>query len=189
MRFGVNRIRLRVATVAAVDVKRAADFYAQGWTLRQIAAELGLSSTTVSDQLRRAGVTMRRRGPSAHPASTQQILELRDQDLTWNEVAEKVDMTVSALGAATERPGHPSHHGWAVGSGFWPTPSNSTLRLASGSSCFAVYTDLSGVRVVAHSGVVGHLVASQPGAERSEALSPELIDFGVANHRRPSPEY
>ena len=28
---------------------------------------------------RRAGVTMRRGGASAHPASTQQILELRDQ--------------------------------------------------------------------------------------------------------------
>jgi transcriptional regulator with XRE-family HTH domain len=95
MRFGVNRIRLRVATVAAVDVKRAADFYAQGWTLRQIAAELGLSSTTVSDQLRRAGVTMRRRGPSAHPASTKQIAELRDRGLTWTEVAQQLDMTVS----------------------------------------------------------------------------------------------
>ena len=82
--------------MAAVDVKRAADFYAQGWTLRQILCRARmLSSTTVSDQLRRAGVTMRRRGPSAHPASTQQILELRDQDLTWNEVAEKVDMTCS----------------------------------------------------------------------------------------------
>ena len=65
------------------------------WTLRQIGAELGVHGTTVSDQLRRAGVTMRRGGPPAHPASTQQILELRDQGLTWNEVAEQVDMTVS----------------------------------------------------------------------------------------------
>jgi hypothetical protein len=30
MRFGVNRIRLRVAAAAAVDVKRAADFYETG---------------------------------------------------------------------------------------------------------------------------------------------------------------
>src|SRR5215204_5725196 len=36
-----------------------------------------------------------RRGAPAHPASTQQILELRDQGLTWNEVAKQVDMTVS----------------------------------------------------------------------------------------------
>jgi Putative ATPase subunit of terminase (gpP-like) len=79
----------------AVDVKRAADLYAKGWTLRRIAAELGLTATTVSDQLRRAGVTVRRAGPPAHPASTQQILELRDQGFTWNEVAKQVDMTVS----------------------------------------------------------------------------------------------
>jgi hypothetical protein len=59
----------------AVDVKRAADLYAQGWTLRQIGAGLGLSRTTVSDQLRRAGVTTRRGGPLAHPTSIQQILE------------------------------------------------------------------------------------------------------------------
>ena len=38
---------------------------------------------------------MRRGGPPAHPASTQQILELRDQGLTWPEIAEQVDMTVS----------------------------------------------------------------------------------------------
>ena len=35
---------------AAVDVKRAADLYAQGWTLRQIAAELGVHWSTVSQQ-------------------------------------------------------------------------------------------------------------------------------------------
>jgi trimethylamine:corrinoid methyltransferase-like protein len=40
----------------AVDVKRAAALYAEGWTLRQIGAELRLTETTVSDQLRRAGV-------------------------------------------------------------------------------------------------------------------------------------
>jgi len=43
-----------------VDLKRAADLYAQGRTLREIGAELGVTSTTVSEQLRRAGVTMRR---------------------------------------------------------------------------------------------------------------------------------
>jgi hypothetical protein len=42
-----------------MDVKRAVELYAQGWSLRQIAAELDLTETTVSDQLRR-GVTMRR---------------------------------------------------------------------------------------------------------------------------------
>jgi hypothetical protein len=78
-----------------VDVKRAADLYAQGCTLRQIAAELGVTETTVSDQLRSAGVTMRRGGPPAHPTSTDRIVELRNRGLTWSEVAEQVDMTVS----------------------------------------------------------------------------------------------
>jgi hypothetical protein len=78
-----------------VDVEHAADLYAQGRTLRQIGAELGVTATTVSDQLRRAGVTMRRGGPAAHPAPTQRILEFRDQGLTWPEIAEQVDMTVS----------------------------------------------------------------------------------------------
>ena len=72
-----------------MDVKRAADLYAQGRSLRQIGAELDVSRTTVSEQLRQAGVTMRRGGPPAHPARTQQILELRDQDLSWTEVAER----------------------------------------------------------------------------------------------------
>jgi transposase-like protein len=49
-----------------MDVKRAADMYAQGRTLRQIAGKLGVTETTVSDRLRRAGVTMRRSGPAAH---------------------------------------------------------------------------------------------------------------------------
>jgi hypothetical protein len=81
--------------VAPVDVKRAADLHAQGWSLRQIAAELGVHWSAVGRQLESAGITMRRSGPSAHPASTEGILELRDQGLTWTELAEQVDMTVS----------------------------------------------------------------------------------------------
>jgi hypothetical protein len=77
-----------------VDFEHAAELYAQGRSLRQIAAELGLTVTTVSDQLRRSGVTMRRGAPS-HPASTEQIVELRDRGLTWSQVAEQVDLTVS----------------------------------------------------------------------------------------------
>jgi biotin operon repressor len=81
----------------AVDIKRAVDLYAEGRSLRQIGAELGVSRTTVSEQLRQAGVTMRRGGPSGLAASTDQILQLRDQDLTWNEIAKQVDMTVSGV--------------------------------------------------------------------------------------------
>jgi hypothetical protein len=78
-----------------VDVKHACDLYAQGRTLARIGAELGVHWSTVRDQLRRAGLNMRHGGPPPHPASTQRIVELRDEGLTWNEVAEHVDMTVS----------------------------------------------------------------------------------------------
>jgi hypothetical protein len=71
--------------------------YAQGRTLRQIGAELGVHWSTVSQQLQRAGITMRSSGPTTHPASTQQILQLREQGLTWHEVAKQVDMTVSGV--------------------------------------------------------------------------------------------
>jgi hypothetical protein len=81
----------------AVDVERAANLYAQGRTLRQIGAELGVHWSTVSEQLRSAGITIRPSGAHAHPASTQQILELRDQGSTWNEIAKQVDMTVSGV--------------------------------------------------------------------------------------------
>jgi hypothetical protein len=81
----------------AVDVERAADLYAQGWTLRQVGAELGVRWSTVSQQLQSAGITMRSGGPPTRPASTQQILELHDQGLTLTEVAKQVDMTVSGV--------------------------------------------------------------------------------------------
>jgi Homeodomain-like domain len=79
-----ERARCRTETRyrGEVDVERAADLYTQGWSLRQIGAELGVSQATVGDQLRRAGVTMRRSGP-AHSASNDQIVELSDQGLTW----------------------------------------------------------------------------------------------------------
>ena len=99
----------------AVDVKRAADLYAQGRTLRQIGAELGVHWSTVSDHLRRAGVTMRRSGPPAHSASTDQIVELRDQGLTWSQVAEQVDMAVSGAWSSYRRarpPGFPRLGRW-----------------------------------------------------------------------------
>jgi hypothetical protein len=114
-----------------VDVKRAADMYAQGWTLRQIGAELGVPLTAVGHRLRRASVTMRRSGPTAHPASTQQILELREHGLTWNEVAEQVGMTVSGAWSRYRKAGRQSPHPWAAGIKSSPTPLMRTLRLAS----------------------------------------------------------
>jgi hypothetical protein len=116
----------------AVDVQRAADLYAQGWTLRQISAELGVHWSTVSQHLKSAGVTIRSIGPAAHPTSTEQILELRDQGLTWNEVAKQVDMTVSGAWSPIGGPSRRSPNGWAVGSRCSPAPLTSTLRLVFG---------------------------------------------------------
>jgi hypothetical protein len=119
----------------SVDAERAADLYAQGRSLRQVGAELGVSSTTVSEQLRRAGFAMRRGGPLALPASTDQILELRDQGLTWNEVAERVGMTslwcmeplpestaakvatLGSLAAGSRRRARPEPRDWRSGGG------------------------------------------------------------------------
>jgi hypothetical protein len=78
-----------------MDVKRAAELYAQGWTLSEIGAEWGVRPNVVHDHLRRVGVTMRPVGAPTHPASTQKILNLHDQGLTWIEAAKQVDMTVS----------------------------------------------------------------------------------------------
>ena len=92
----------------AVEVKRAADLYAQGRTLRQIGAELRLHWSTVSQQRQSAGISIHFGGPPAHPASTQQVLELRDQGLTWNELAKQVDMTVSGAWSRYDGPGRQS---------------------------------------------------------------------------------
>jgi hypothetical protein len=42
-----------------MDVRRAADLYAQGRTLRQIGAELGVHWSTVGQQLQRADIPAR----------------------------------------------------------------------------------------------------------------------------------
>ena len=97
------------------DIQRAADLYAQGRILRQIGAVLGVPWTAVGHQLRQAGVTMRRGGPPAHAACTDQIMELRDQGLTWNEIAEQVDMTVSGAWSRYRKsrpPGSPRLSRW-----------------------------------------------------------------------------
>jgi hypothetical protein len=87
--------------------QRAADLYAQGRTLGQIGGELGVHWSTVSQQLQSGGgITMRRGAPPSHAASTGQIVELRDQGLTWAEVAKQVGMTVSGAWSRYRRAGH-----------------------------------------------------------------------------------
>jgi hypothetical protein len=80
-------------------------------------------------QLHNAGITMHRGAP-AHPASTQQILELPEQGVTWNEVANRVDRTVSGAWGRYPRakPTKPPRLGrWQQ---VLSDPSTNTLRLA-----------------------------------------------------------
>jgi hypothetical protein len=65
-----------------VDVHRAAEPYAAGWTLRRIDAELGVDHSTVAYRLDRASLTLRRGGARRHDVDTQHILDLRDQGMT-----------------------------------------------------------------------------------------------------------
>ena len=75
-----------------MDLERAVALYQQGHTVRQIAAELGMSYGRVAVHLRRAGVEMRAGAPSAD-VSTEEIIRLREQGLTWPEIAERVGMS------------------------------------------------------------------------------------------------
>jgi hypothetical protein len=61
--------------------------YVQGWILRKSVPSSASPRPPSANQLRRARVTMRRGAP-AHDVSTDQILQLRDQGLSWTEVAD-----------------------------------------------------------------------------------------------------
>jgi len=76
------------------DVERGVRLYQDGWTLREIAAELGIAWPTVRTQLKRAGVTMRGTGTHSFDVSTEEIIRLRDEErLTWPQVGGRVGMT------------------------------------------------------------------------------------------------
>ena len=76
------------------DVDRGVRLYQDGWTLREIGAELGIAWPTVRTQLKRAGVTMRGTGMQGFAVSTKEIVRLRDEErLTWSQVGERVGMT------------------------------------------------------------------------------------------------
>jgi len=142
--------------------------YGQGPTLRQIGAELGTHWSTVSQQLERAGVTMRRGAPS-HPASTQQILELRDQGVAWTEVAEQVDMTVSGAWSRYRRARPPDQPRLAVGSRCSPrTDQNLAIGPGRGSRTVRLSTD--------HGATVRYVLL--PVVHRTMALLSALLSIG-----------
>jgi hypothetical protein len=181
----------------AVDVERAAALYAQGWTLRQIGAELGVHWSTVGQQLRRAGIIVRSGGPPSHPASTQQILDPRDQGLTWNEVAKQVHMTVSGAWSLIGIPVHRSPRAWAVGSRFSPTRLIRTLRLGSERPSVIMSaepptrTELTAARRAAHSlAALGRARVLHVAGAEADADAGDRSHLGVGeaecDHERPS---
>ena len=84
-----------------MDVDRAAELYAAGWTLRRIGAELGVDHSTVAYRLHRAGVILRRGGPRRHDVDTHHILDLRDRGMSMAAIAAQVGMSLKGVGPGT----------------------------------------------------------------------------------------
>ena len=85
-----------------MDLERAVDLYRRCHTVRQIGAELGMSWGRVAVHLRRAGVEMRAGAPSAD-VSTEEIVWLREQGLTWPEIGERVGMSAPGVASRVRR--------------------------------------------------------------------------------------
>ncbi|CAM3460968.1 hypothetical protein [Stackebrandtia soli] len=64
-------------------------------TAHEIAAVLHCSPDQVRDRLRKQGVEVHRTGPRELPVSTDDIIELRDNGLSWSQVAHAVGMSKS----------------------------------------------------------------------------------------------
>ena len=78
-----------VTATVAPWVERAAELSAQGWSLQQIGAELGVRWPAVAEQLRRAGVTIVAvLRPTAPPHSKFWSCATRGQ--TWTGIAGQV---------------------------------------------------------------------------------------------------
>ena len=90
-----------------VDVDRAVELYVAGWTLRRIAAELGVDHSTVAYRLHRAGVTLRRGGGRRHDVVTQHILDLRDQGMTMAATAAPMRAKMASIHAFSAEPASP----------------------------------------------------------------------------------
>lgn len=63
--------------------------YHQGLSLDEVGRELGVASITVSRRLRKAGVEMRSPGRKQMLVSDEEMLRLRGEGMTWQEVADR----------------------------------------------------------------------------------------------------
>jgi AraC-like DNA-binding protein len=79
------------------DLARATRQYQEGWTLRQLAAEAGLQPNTVRRRLLKAGVAMRCRGVVRRGPSTEALVLLRRDGLTYGDIAQRVGMSESGV--------------------------------------------------------------------------------------------
>ena len=85
------------ARVLRVDIDRATALYRSGMSLAEVAAELGMSPSGIDEQLRKAGVVMRRQGAPRMDVDDDWILQLRAEGLTWREISDTVGMTQSGV--------------------------------------------------------------------------------------------
>lgn len=78
------------------DIPDGVALYEAGWSVVEVAAEVGVAPTTVYAQLKRAGVTFRtfRRGDVA----TADIVRMRDQErLSWRQIEARTGMAHGAI--------------------------------------------------------------------------------------------
>ena len=80
------------------DVARARELYESGLTAQQVGQVLGVSKDAVCTHLRRLGVI--RPGPLKKPSvSTERVVQLHDQGMTWTEISAAVGMTPESVRA------------------------------------------------------------------------------------------
>jgi AraC-like DNA-binding protein len=81
----------------AWDIDRATRLYREGWTLRRLASEAGLQPNTVRRRLLKAGVVMRCRGVVRRGPSTEELVLLRQDGLTYGDIGQRVGMSESGV--------------------------------------------------------------------------------------------
>lgn len=78
--------------------KKIISAYRKGATTREVGAALGLDESTVRRALRANGVERRRLGPRGRTdVQTELLVQLCEEGLTWQEIADEVQMSTSGV--------------------------------------------------------------------------------------------
>jgi len=84
-----------------VNEERVKELYLRGYSLREIAWEVGVSRTTVTARLLDMNVGIRRRGRALHSkradVSKDLVLDMRGRGMTWREISREVGVHVETL--------------------------------------------------------------------------------------------